>query len=128
MHATWHCKSAMRRFGRPRRTIKGVTRVNDIMGIDQTGLGPNDSASETEGFDRSATGIGSRSIVGSLAVLLILAGSCMQGYANGTVDAFFVALLLFIAGVLCPNLSRRAKGRALCNGAVVMGLIKAWSA
>ena len=34
----------------------------------------------------------------AVAILLVLTGSGMQGYANGTIDAFFVALLLFLAG------------------------------
>lgn len=54
--------------------------------------------------DTSVTSTGTRSIVSPLSVLLVMAGSFMQGYANGTVDAFFVAVFLFIAGVTVVSL------------------------
>lgn len=75
------------------------------MEIDQTRskkltLWRHDSARSS----RSATHVGLRSIVGLLPVLLVLVGSGMQGYANGTIDAFSVALLLLLAGIVTVSL------------------------
>lgn len=79
--------------------------MNDIMEIDQ-----NSSKKLTlrrhgdARSNRSATHVGLRSIVGLLPVLLVLAGSGMQGYVNGTIDALFVALLLLLAGIVTVSL------------------------
>lgn len=79
--------------------------MNDVMGIDQAGPGLKDFTgekrgdSDVAGLSRSAARVRPGSIVEPLSVLLVLAGSGMQGYANGTVDAFFVAILLLLAGV-----------------------------
>jgi len=44
-----------------------------------------------------------RSVAGPLSMVLVLGGAAMQGYANGTVDALFAALLMLLAGaaVVC---------------------------
>lgn len=47
---------------------------------------------------------GSHSIAGPLSVLLAMVGSGLQGYANGTVDALFVVVLLLIAGFVAVSL------------------------
>lgn len=91
------------------------------MGFDQTEPRPNDSPGEERGdrdatgLNRSATSSGLGSIGGSLSVLLAVAGSGMQGYANGTIDAFFVAFLFHIVGISVVSLlfpSGRAEQRA----------------
>ncbi len=46
-----------------------------------------------------------------LSILLTLAGSLMQGHANGTIHAFFVALLLLVVGVTAVSLTF-LRGRA----------------
>ena len=72
---------------------------------------------------------GYSSIVGPLPVLLVLAGSGMQGYANGTIDALFVAFLLLLAGIAVVSLvfpGRRPELRAflltygVCGGAALL--------
>lgn len=39
-----------------------------------------------------------------LSILLAMVGSGLQGYANGTIDAFLVALLLLVAGIFTVGL------------------------
>jgi len=46
----------------------------------------------------------SLSAVAKWTILLLLAGVGMQGYANGTVDALFVALLLLVVGIMIVSL------------------------
>ena len=82
------------------------------MGIDQTQPGRSLIAPTSEkrgdrdavGLSRSATSTGLRSIVGSLSVLLAMAGSGMQGYANGTIDALFAAFLFNVVGISVVSL------------------------
>jgi len=45
-----------------------------------------------------------RSAAGPISILLVLAGSAMQGYANGTTDALYVAALFLAAGYLAVSL------------------------
>lgn len=59
---------------------------------------------DAAGLNRSATSTGLRSIVGSLSVLLAMAGSGMQGYANGTTDALFAAFLFNVVGISVVSL------------------------
>ncbi|GAG86213.1 unnamed protein product, partial [marine sediment metagenome] len=59
---------------------------------------------DAAGLNRSATSTGLRSIVGSLSVLLAMAGSGMQGYANGTIDALFAAFLFHAVGISVVSL------------------------
>lgn len=74
------------------------------MTTDQTNP-KNNSIEKIEQYQDGATAkkslkrLGVRSFAGPVSVLLATVGSGLQGYANGTVDAFFVALLLFVAGV-----------------------------
>lgn len=93
------------------------------MGFAQTGpgrvriapTGEKQGDRDAAGLDTSDTSTGLRSIGGVLSVLLAVAGSGMQGYANGTIDAFFAAFLFHVIGISVVSLvfpSGRAEQRA----------------
>jgi len=79
------------------------------MKTDQTNP-KNNSIEETEQYQDGAEAnkllrrSGLRLFAGPLSVLLAMVGSGLQGYANGTVDASFVALLLLVAGIVVVSL------------------------
>lgn len=80
----------------------------------------NNSIVETQQYqddtepNKSIRRSGLRSFVGPLSVLLVMVGSGLQGYANGTIDAFFLAFFLLLAGVVVSLVfsSRRPEMRA----------------
>lgn len=59
---------------------------------------------DNAGLDTFATHIGSHSIIGSFSVLLAIAGSGIQYYADGTFDIFLVAFLLFLTVIMIVNI------------------------
>ena len=114
--------------------------MNDEVGMGTTGSGSSDptyedrEGSETDRFGRSATGIAWQSFAGPSSVLLVAIGSGLQGYANGTADAVFVALLLLITGIAVVGLlfpGKRPEMRAflLAYGVCVLagGLAQCYS-
>ena len=79
----------------------GTTPKHTIM-INQTEQKPINFTEEkrevhdNSGLDTFAMHIGSHSIIGSLSVLLAMAGSGMQCCADGTFDVFLVAFFCFL--------------------------------
>jgi general stress protein CsbA len=73
-------------------------------------LGPMSRYRKATGLGNYAATAGSHSVASKIClIIMLLAGSAMQGYANGTIDVFLVAFFLLIAGYTVVGLAFQGK-------------------